>query len=79
MIRTMTKNERRNLRNGLLFISPWIVGFGVFMLYPIGASLFFSFCDYSTLEPPLWWGGRNYADLVYDKVFWTSLRNTLCY
>ena len=76
----MTKSERRNLRNGLLFISPWAVGFGVFMLYPIGASLFFSFCDYSVLEPPVWWGAENYTELfMHDKVFGISLWNTFSY
>ena len=76
----MTKTERRNLRNGLLFISPWVVGFGVFMAYPIVASLFFSFCDYSVLEPPVWWGAENYTELfLQDKVFWQSLWNTSFY
>ncbi|MFP4058280.1 MAG: carbohydrate ABC transporter permease [Candidatus Brocadiia bacterium] len=75
----MTAKERRDLRNGLLFISPWIIGFGVFMLYPILSSFFFSFCDYSVLEPPVWIGAENYTGLVQDKVFWISLRNTFYY
>lgn len=75
----MTPSERRNLRNGLLFMSPWIVGFGVFMLYPIGASLFFSFCDYSVLERPVWIGLENYTELFNDKVFGISLGNTFYY
>jgi len=79
MIRAMTPNERRNLRNGLLFISPWILGFCVFMLYPIAASLFFSFCDYPMTLPPLWVGVENYVDMACDKVFWVSLGNTAYY
>ncbi|MBM4031631.1 MAG: sugar ABC transporter permease [Planctomycetes bacterium] len=75
----MTPNERRNLRNGLLFISPWILGFCVFMLYPIAASLFFSFCDYPMTLPPLWVGVENYVDMACDKVFWVSLGNTAYY
>jgi multiple sugar transport system permease protein len=75
----MTRNERRNLRNGLLFMSPWIIGFGVFMLYPVLASFYFSFCDYSVLEPPVWIGAENYAELMGDKVFWISLGNTAYY
>ena len=31
--------ERRNLRIGLFFVSPWIIGLVLFYLYPIGASL----------------------------------------
>jgi len=75
----MTPSERRNLRNGLLFIAPWIVGFAVFMLYPILSSLFFSFCDYSVLEHPVWIGAENYRELFRDEVFGISLGNTLYY
>jgi multiple sugar transport system permease protein len=75
----MTGNERRNLRNGLLFISPWIVGLSAFLLYPILSSLFYSFCDYSVLEPPVFVGAANYAELADDKVFWISLGNTAYY
>jgi len=75
----MSPSERRNLRNGLLFISPWIIGFCVFMLYPTLASLFFSFCDYSVLERPVWIGAENYSELASDGVFWVSLGNTAYY
>ena len=56
----MTNRERRNLRNGLLFISPWLAGFAVFTAYPLGASLYYSLCDYSVLKPPVFVGGANY-------------------
>jgi len=48
----MTNAEKRNLRNGLLFVSPWIVGISCFIVYPILSSLYHSLCDYSVLEPP---------------------------
>ncbi|MFO7973796.1 MAG: sugar ABC transporter permease [Candidatus Hydrogenedentota bacterium] len=73
----MTSKERRNLRNGLLFISPWIFGFAVFIAYPLGASLYYSFCDYSVLKPPVFIGTANFQDLFTDPVFWKSLYNTL--
>ena len=73
----MTSHERHNLRLGLLFVSPWIVGFLVFTLFPVLASLFFSFCDYDVLSEPVWVGGLNYQDMLADRVFWKSLYNTL--
>jgi multiple sugar transport system permease protein len=73
----MTTRERRNLRNGLLFISPWILGFAGFIAYPLGASLYYSFCDYSVLKPPVWVGSANFQGLFTDPVFWKSLYNTL--
>ncbi len=72
----MTKAERQNLLKGLGFISPWIIGFAVFGLYPLGTSLYYSFCDYDILNRPVWVGTLNYQDMVVDSVFWKSLYNT---
>ncbi len=73
----MTLRQKRDLRNGLLFISPWLFGMAIFLLYPIGASLYYSFCDYSVLLRPIWIGFGNYLDLFTDEVFWKSLWNTV--
>jgi multiple sugar transport system permease protein len=70
-------SERRGLRVGLAFTSLWIVGLSIFTIYPVAASLFYSFCDYSILQRPVWAGLENYQNLVADDVFWQSLRNTL--
>jgi multiple sugar transport system permease protein len=75
----MTTAEKRNLRNGLAFCALWFVGFGVFTLYPVAASLYYSFCDYSVLQAPLWTGLDNYRRMASDTVFWISLKNTLVY
>ncbi len=75
----MTGKQRKDLRMGLLFISPWIVGFAVFGLYPIAMAIYYSFCDYDVLRDPVWVGSLNYQDMVTDDVFWKSLYNTLFY
>jgi multiple sugar transport system permease protein len=75
----MTRGEKRNLWIGLAFISPWIVGFLAFTLYPMCASIYYSFCDYDVLSKPVWVGTLNYHDMVTDSVFWKSLYNTLYY
>jgi len=75
----MTSRDYRRLFTGLGFTSLWIIGFSVFLLYPVGASLFYSFCDYSILKQPVWIGAENYQKLFQDDVFWLSLRNTLFY
>ena len=69
--------ERRNLRNGLLFISPWLVGFAIFTAYPIAASLYYSMCRYRVLSPPEFVGLANYAKLAHDEYFWKALGNTV--
>jgi multiple sugar transport system permease protein len=69
--------RQRNLQ-GWLFVSPWLVGFFLFTLYPILASLYYSFCDYRVLTPPKWVGLANYAALLTDRdYFLPSLWNTL--
>jgi multiple sugar transport system permease protein len=74
----MTKSERRNLRNGLLFISPWLFGFLMFSIYPLVMSVYYSFTDYNVVQPPVWSGLNNYEELFFeDPLFWTSLYNTL--
>ena len=73
-----TAAQRRNLRNGLLFASPWIVHLIVFIAYPIAASFYYSLCSYDTLRPPRWVGLENYRILfTEDPLFWTSVWNTL--
>lgn len=73
----LSRKERANLFKGLGFISPWIVGFVLLTAYPIGASLYWSFCDYDVLSKPVWVGPLNYQDMATDGVFWKSLWNTL--
>jgi multiple sugar transport system permease protein len=73
----LTRGERKNLRTGLLFISPWLVGFLAFNLYPALASLYYSFTNFKILQTPLWVGLDNYSKLINDPIFWKSLTNTL--
>jgi multiple sugar transport system permease protein len=75
----MTPGERRRTWAGLAFVSPWLVGFAVFTLYPVCASIYYSFCDYDVLSPPVWVGTLNYSDMATDNVFWLSVYNTLVF
>lgn len=75
----MNPRELRRLLAGLGFTSLWIIGLLVFTAYPVFASLFYSFCDYSILKAPVWCGLDNYRQLLQDELFWKSLRNTLFY
>jgi multiple sugar transport system permease protein len=78
-LRVLTRSERKALLNGLLFISPWVVGFVAFRVYPFFASLYYSFTFYPILGKPNWVGLSNYADLANDTRFMTSLYNTSYY
>ena len=73
--------SRREARNAYLLISPWIVGFIVFTLGPMIASLIFSFTRYSIAKPPMHFiGFANFIEMLFkDYRFWHSLKVTLTY
>ena len=68
---------RQKMIRGLLFISPAIVGFLIFTLFPIITSLYYSFTNFNILQPARWVGLENYANLFQDDYFILSLENTL--
>jgi multiple sugar transport system permease protein len=75
-----SKAELRKFRNGLLFVSPWVIGFVVFTFYPILCSLYYSFTQFNIMGSPRWIGLGNFFELfTQDDLFWTSLYNTLYY
>lgn len=77
--RFSSPRDRRRLISGLLFISPWILGFLVFRVYPFLASLYYSFTFYPVLRSPRWLGLDNYINLFDDPRFLTSLWNSSYY
>jgi len=77
--RAVTRIERRNLRNGVLFTLPWTIGLIVFTMFPAAMSLGLSLSDYSLLNEPVFVGLTNYKDMAVDNVFQTALWNTGVY
>ena len=61
----------------LAFMSPWIIGFCAFFVYPVVSSLYFSFTKYDILTDPVWVGLDNYRFMfTSDGRFWTAVYNT---
>ena len=75
--RALGSSGRRELRNAMLFISPWLIGLFAFTLYPIAMSFYYSLTEYKVLKPPVYIGFQNYAHMFTDTIFQTSLYNTL--
>jgi multiple sugar transport system permease protein len=69
----------RQTRLGLLFISPWAIGFAVFYLYPFFATLYYSFTRFTGVGNPVFAGFANYSGLFHDALFRTALFNTFYY
>jgi len=64
---------------GMAFLSPWLIGFVVFTLVPLGLSFYYSFCKYDLLTPPKYVGLQNYTGLMHDATFWQATGNTFYY
>jgi multiple sugar transport system permease protein len=64
---------------GLAFASPFIVGFGVFIAYPLVASLGYSFTDFNLFQAPTNVGLANYREMVHDERLITAVKNTLLF
>jgi len=64
---------------GLLFALPWLIGLSVFTLYPLLASIYYSFTHFSVLQQPKFIGAVNYLEMAQDEVFWLALKNTFLY
>jgi multiple sugar transport system permease protein len=63
-----------------LFVSPWLLGFLIFTLGPMIASLIISFMKYDVLSAPQFIGIENYRIMfTTDGLFWQALKVTLVY
>ena len=71
--------ERRNLRWGVLFISPWLIGFLALSIFPIVYTFYLSLTRYSGIRDPIFIGIQNYQRLPADPLFWKSAYNTIYY
>jgi multiple sugar transport system permease protein len=76
---TLGPIERRNLRNGLLFISPWLIGFLVLGVFPILYTFYLSLTRYSGIRDPIYVGTQNYERMLDDPMVWKAIYNTLYY
>ena len=67
---------RREYRTGMLFLSPWIIGFLAFTLIPMLATLFFSFLNLKITDgifsKPDFAGFANYIQLFKDPQVWST-------
>jgi multiple sugar transport system permease protein len=77
--RPWSTRDKRNLRLGLLFIAPWLIGVTVFVAYPLIYSIIISLTRYSGMLAPVFVGLGNYATLFTDPLIRTSSFNTIFY
>lgn len=71
--------RRREAMTFYLLVSPWVIGFLAFTLFPLVLSFFISLTQWNMLSPPVWIGLDNYARMFSDDNFYQSLRVTITY
>lgn len=71
-------SPRREALTFYAFVSPWLVGFIVFVAAPMIASLWLSFTDWDSFQTPNFIGLANYVTLfTQDPLFWPAFQHTL--
>ena len=63
----LSRTARRNI-TGYLYIAPWLLGFLIWMLVPMAASLVISLTEWDILSSPKWVGLGNYVRMFDSEV-----------
>ncbi|MFK3691168.1 carbohydrate ABC transporter permease [Agrobacterium tumefaciens] len=71
----MIENRRKKSLIALSMVTPFIVVFATFFLYPLIEMVRMSFTDAPLIGDGNWVGLANYTKLLSDKLFVTSLKN----
>lgn len=72
-------NRQREALVGYLFLSPWILGFLIFLVGPMVASIYLSLTEYKVIKAPVWIGLANYVRMFSDELFYHSMKVTVTY
>jgi multiple sugar transport system permease protein len=75
-----SKMKRNEAIAGFVFVLPWIISLLVFTAYPVIASFYYSFTQYSIIQEPKWIGVENYVTMfTADPAFPISVYNSAYY
>jgi len=70
------KGTRLSLE-GWLFVAPLLLLLAVFILYPVIMNFYYGFTAWKGFGQERWIGLDNYAKMMSDAKFWTSIGNTV--
>jgi multiple sugar transport system permease protein len=77
-VKKVSTRKKKEARWGYLFISPFLIGFIIFMLGPMLFSVVGSFTDYNLTSKMNFIGLGNFRRMFFsDTLFWRSLYNTV--
>jgi multiple sugar transport system permease protein len=71
--------RRREAIMGYVFLTPWLIGFLVFLVGPMLTSIYLSMTNYKMISSPVWIGLANYERMIADPLVIHSLTVTIKY
>ncbi len=75
---TLRARGRGEIVRNVAFLSPWLVGTGLFFIYPLVSTVYYSFTKYDGFTPPIPNGIDNWRYVfTHYPLFWPALQNTL--
>ncbi|MEN2984548.1 MAG: sugar ABC transporter permease [Dictyoglomaceae bacterium] len=76
-MKKLTRKRKHDLLMGYIFVSPWIIGFLAFIVFPLITSLYLSFTSYDILSSPRIVGFANWIRMfTQDQRFWSATKAT---
>ncbi|MEV0844500.1 sugar ABC transporter permease [Streptomyces sp. NPDC049954] len=75
--RPRNRQRRRDALAAAIFLTPSMVGFGLFVILPALVGLGLSFFKWDLFGTPQWVGGDNFTRLLQDSAMWSSLWTTV--
>lgn len=79
MRKRLTKKEKKENLIGYIFIAPQLVGFVLFVAFPLFFSLYLCFAEWNMIDMPEFVGLKNFTAIFNDRIFWKSMGNTFIY
>ena len=71
--------NKRDERAAWLMLTPFLLFFALFVIYPLANTVYLSFTSYNMTQPAAWVGLKNYQRLLRDTTFHKAFWNTVIY
>ena len=76
---TAQTTNKRDERAAWLMLTPFLLFFALFVIYPLANTVYLSFTSYNMTQPAAWIGLKNYQRLLRDTTFHKAFWNTVIY
>ena len=79
MKKHLTRKQKRENLAAYILLSPQLIGYLAFVIFPIGFSIVLCFAQWNFISDPKFVGLDNFKAIFTDYRFWKSIQNTFIY